>query len=143
VPGPGVWRELPAPGPFRLLVVDDEPDILTVLRSFLLKAFPGVEVDVAASGHEALAAMQRRPPDAILCDFRMPDMDGIEVLRQSVRWAPDARRLLMTAFADSSLPGRAAAAVALDGYVEKSAAPSQLRLQLAGLIGISKADAVA
>jgi two-component system, OmpR family, KDP operon response regulator KdpE len=62
----------------RILVVDDEPQILRALR-INLKA-RGYDVEMAATGVEALSAAARRLPDAVLLDLGLPDMDGIEVL---------------------------------------------------------------
>lgn len=117
-----------------LLIVDDEPDILLTLRAFAARAMPEVEIDIADSGQAALAAMRRRAPSAILCDYRMPDLDGLQVLLESVRLAPDARRALMTAFADSSLPERARAAVPLDAFLEKAMSPKLLRERIQALM---------
>jgi DNA-binding NtrC family response regulator len=66
----------------RILVVDDEADIRTLVREIL--ADEGYEVDVAANAAEARAARNLRPPDLILLDIWMPDADGITLLRE---WA--------------------------------------------------------
>jgi two-component system KDP operon response regulator KdpE len=63
----------------RILVVDDEPEILEAVRRNL--AGHGYDVAVAASGAEALGAIAQRPPDVILLDLGLPDVDGLEVVR--------------------------------------------------------------
>jgi|SRR5438270_1147044 len=63
-----------------VLVVDDEPRAAQVTAELLRRA--GFEVEVAVSGEAALDAALRRPPDAMLLDFDMPDMDAPEVLDQ-------------------------------------------------------------
>src|SRR5439155_9949782 len=63
-----------------VLVVDDEPKAAGLTAELLRRA--GFDVDVAANGQEALARAQRRPPDVMLLDFDMPDMDAPEVLDQ-------------------------------------------------------------
>jgi two-component system nitrogen regulation response regulator NtrX len=63
-----------------VLVVDDESSIRESLRMTL--EFEGYRVEEAASGIEALQIVRDRPPDAVLLDLRMPEMDGLETLRQ-------------------------------------------------------------
>ena len=63
-----------------VLIVDDEASIRESLRMTL--EFEGYRVEEAGSGIEALQVARDRPPDAILLDLRMPEMDGIETLRQ-------------------------------------------------------------
>ena len=63
-----------------ILVVDDEPDILALLTSILTEE--GYQVRPADSGSLALASVAASPPDLILLDMRMPDMDGLEACRQ-------------------------------------------------------------
>jgi two-component system, OmpR family, response regulator len=64
----------------RLLVVDDEPAIVDVLATSL--RFLGYEVDEAASGRQALAAVREHSPDLVLLDVMLPDFDGFEVVRR-------------------------------------------------------------
>jgi two-component system OmpR family response regulator len=63
----------------RLLVVDDEPNIVELLDTSL--TYAGFEVETAMSGREAVAATQKFAPDLIVLDVMLPDMDGFEVLR--------------------------------------------------------------
>ena len=64
--------------PARVLLVDDEPRNLTLLEAYLSPL--GYELVRAGSGQEALEAFERAPPDLILLDVMMPDLDGIDVL---------------------------------------------------------------
>jgi CheY-like chemotaxis protein len=66
-----------APGP-AVLVIDDDEDILE-LCSLQLRQF-GFEVLQARSGREAIEIAKFKHPDAVVLDFRLPDMNGIEVL---------------------------------------------------------------
>jgi response regulator RpfG family c-di-GMP phosphodiesterase len=63
----------------RILVVDDELGIRSVLRELL--ELEGYQVDLAASGEEAVASLRTRGADLVLSDLMMPGIDGIEVLR--------------------------------------------------------------
>jgi len=64
----------------RLLVVEDEPNILELLAASL--RYAGFEVVTAAAGTEAVQAAQRHRPDLIVLDVMLPDMDGFEVLHR-------------------------------------------------------------
>jgi two-component system OmpR family response regulator len=64
----------------RLLVVDDEPNILELLSATL--RFSGFEVSSASTGHEALAMAQSFDPDLIVLDVMMPGIDGFDVARR-------------------------------------------------------------
>ncbi|MBN1526272.1 MAG: response regulator [Candidatus Omnitrophica bacterium] len=64
----------------RILVVDDEPDILKVVV-FRLKKL-GYEIISAATGREALELVKAGKPDLILLDYRLPDMDGLEISKK-------------------------------------------------------------
>lgn len=64
----------------RVLVVDDEPSIVDAVATSL--RYEGFEVDEATSGRAALASAQERPPDLIVLDVMLPDLDGLEVTRR-------------------------------------------------------------
>ncbi|WP_141967119.1 response regulator transcription factor [Actinomadura hallensis] len=64
----------------RLLVVDDEATVRELLSAAL--RFAGFSVTSAATGAEAVAAAAERPPDLVLLDVMLPDMDGFEVVRR-------------------------------------------------------------
>ncbi|MFN2290830.1 MAG: GAF domain-containing protein [Anaerolineae bacterium] len=64
----------------RLLVVEDDPDILSMMREALTRQ--GYQVSTATSGREVLGEVARSQPDLILLDLKMPGMDGYEVIRQ-------------------------------------------------------------
>ena len=64
----------------RVLVVEDSPDIARLVqRSLLLE---GYEVDVANDGRGALAVVRDSPPDLIVLDLMLPDIDGMEICRR-------------------------------------------------------------
>jgi len=68
----------------RVLVVDDEPQILRALRINL--SARGYEVRVAADGRQALAQAAEHPPDVVILDLGLPDLDGVEVIRGLRGW---------------------------------------------------------
>jgi two-component system, OmpR family, KDP operon response regulator KdpE len=68
----------------RILVVDDEPQIARMLRTQLTAR--GYEVEHAATGNEGLLAVGENPPDLVLLDVGLPDMDGLEVCKRMREW---------------------------------------------------------
>ncbi len=80
-----------------LLVVDDEPSILDILGRFAAKH--GFEVVRCNGGRAALETLRQRHADMALVDVRMPDVNGLEVLRRVREVAPDCAVVLMTGFA--------------------------------------------
>ncbi len=86
-----------APSP-RLLIVDDEPHVLSSLRRSLRGQ--GFVIHTACGGEEALEQLRSQPFDAIVCDMRMPGISGADVLRISRELAPDAIRVLLTGYSD-------------------------------------------
>jgi two-component system, OmpR family, KDP operon response regulator KdpE len=68
-----------------VLVVDDEPAMLRALRINL--RVRKYDVTTAATGREALTEAGRRPPDAVILDLGLPDVDGIEVIRRLRGWS--------------------------------------------------------
>lgn len=76
--------------------MDDEPFIVEALRKALYQYRARWEVSTATSGADALAAFERSPWDAVICDARMPEIGGDEVLSQvSARW-PSVVRVVLT-----------------------------------------------
>lgn len=71
-----------APDARSVLVVDDDPGAVQLLRSMLLSTGSTLEVCEAYGGREALSAIAERRPDLILLDLLMPEVGGIDVLEQ-------------------------------------------------------------
>ena len=82
----------------RVLVVDDEPQILRALRINL--RVRDYDVHVAASGAEALEVAGRHPPDLVILDLGLPDLDGVEVI-QGLRGWTKAPIIVLSGRADS------------------------------------------
>jgi two-component system KDP operon response regulator KdpE len=69
----------------RVLIVEDEPALLRALQINLRAR--GYEVMTSTAGSQALAEAARRPPDAVLLDLGLPDLDGTDVIRQLRAWS--------------------------------------------------------
>ena len=113
----------------RILVLDDDPIVTRMLcavlaeeKSFLVTAFH--------SPLDALASLDQTPYDVIVADFLMPEMDGIEFLKQVRERQPVATRILMTGYADKQNAIRAINEVGLYHYFEKPWDNDQLLLVL-------------
>ena len=100
----------------RMLVVDDDAPVREVLSEYFVAL--GYVVDTAADGREALDALVRERPDVVLLDMRMPEMDGMDVLRRLRRVDPDVPVIMVTANDDVAL-ARQTLAIGAFGYVAK------------------------
>ncbi len=85
-----------------ILVVDDEPVIVQVIRERLERE--GYRVRVAGDGWSALAAVEAEPPDLVILDLMLPDLDGYEVLRRLRQGSEEARALGLPGAARQRLP---------------------------------------
>jgi two-component system, OmpR family, KDP operon response regulator KdpE len=86
--GAGSVSRSPAPSPApvaRVLIVDDEPAMLRALRINLRAR--SYDVTAASTGRSALAEAARQPPDAVILDLGLPDVHGVEVIRELRTWS--------------------------------------------------------
>jgi two-component system response regulator HydG len=100
----------------RILIVDDEPDVLGFMQQLLEQK--GYEVETAPGGAEALLLVAERAPALLITDLRMPNMDGIELLSRLREQRRDLPSLVLTAAEDTSTAVRAMRAGAAD-YLTK------------------------
>jgi two-component system KDP operon response regulator KdpE len=110
----------------RVLVCDDEPQILRALRVVLREA--GYEAVPAATAEEALDRAAVRPPDAAIVDLVLPDGDGIDVTSRLREWS-DMPIIVLSAVGDEEEKVRALEAGA-DDYVTKPFGPRELVARL-------------
>lgn len=83
---------------FRVMLVDDEKDFRETLCKRLRKR--KLDVISAGGGREALAKLEEKPVDVVVLDVRMPDMDGIETLKEIKKTMPSIEVIMLTAHAD-------------------------------------------
>ncbi len=83
----------------RILLVDDEPNIVEILEIMLRDE--GLEVLKASSAREALAHLAESEFDIVISDIRMPDMSGVELLKEAKQITPETSFVLITAYAST------------------------------------------
>ena len=123
-----------ASGPHRLLVVDDEPDLLTLYELTLLRE--GHDVECAGSVQEAMQALQRRTFHLVITDMRLPDGQGIELLRHAEATGRSEKVIVITAYGSAETAVAALKAGAFD-YLTKPVDLRQFRSVVAAALGQS------
>ena len=114
----------------RVLVVDDEPQILRALRINL--RVRDYDVHVAATGTEALAVAGRYPPDLVILDLGLPDLDGVEVI-QGLRGWTKAPIIVLSGRSDSTDKVEALDAGA-DDYITKPFGVEELLARMRAVV---------
>ena len=103
----------------KVLIVDDHPVVRLGLRT-MLESEENISVTgMAGSGADALVEVQREPPDVVLMDLRMPEMEGAEAIAELRRVLPEIRILVLTNYEADEYVLRALQAGAM-GYLLKS-----------------------
>jgi two-component system, NtrC family, C4-dicarboxylate transport response regulator DctD len=108
----------------RLIIVDDDPDVLGALAQNF--ALGGYAVETHGRAADALPALSREQAGIVLTDLRMPDIDGLELLRRVVAVDPELPVILMSAHADVEIAMRAMRSGAYD-FVSKPFDPLLLQ----------------
>ncbi len=113
--------------PLRILIVDDDEALRESLA--LVLSAEEHEVQAAADGAAALALLEKGPVDVVLCDLKMPGIDGLDLLPQLARRLPDATLILMSAHGGPDLAVEAIRRGAYD-YLSKPFTPSEVLLTI-------------
>ncbi|WP_263357078.1 response regulator transcription factor [Acidicapsa ligni] len=103
----------------KVLIVDDHPVVRLGLRTMLESEENIAVTGMAGSAKEAFAEIQRKQPDVVLMDLRMPEMEGTEAIAELRRIQPDLRILVLTNYESDEYILRALQAGAM-GYLLKS-----------------------
>jgi DNA-binding NtrC family response regulator len=118
----------------KILVIDDEKSIRNVLSDVL-----PYDVDLAENGKEGLEAFKKGSYDAVLCDIKMPEMDGEEVLEKALEFNPEVPFIMISGHADIDTAVECIKKGAFD-FIEKP--PDLKRLQITIKNAIEKKDLV-
>jgi len=130
----------PPPRPWVLLLVDDEPDILSSFKTIIETCIPGTKVITSTTGRKAIDILDSTPVDAIIADFKMPGMDGIELLYLARKLHPSVPRIMLTAFADDDLIRRAIADAFVDEFIPKMVQPADFLKRITRFLELSHLD---
>src|ERR687893_2395269 len=109
----------------KLLIVDDEQGMRQLLS--IVFGREGHSVRVAENGRRALELLRQEPADLIVSDVKMPDMNGIELLRRVREFLPDVSVVMMTAFATVET-AREAFKLGADDFIQKPFDVDELKL---------------
>ncbi len=119
--------------PTRILIVEDDPDIAQLVARYLEKA--GFTTEIASSGRDALQAVGVRPPDLLVLDLMLPQIDGLEVCRMLRAGAATSALpiIMLTARAEESerIVGLELGA---DDYLAKPFSPGELVARVRALL---------
>jgi len=124
----------------RILVVDDEPDFCSIVQGNLEKE--GFAVEVAYDGAQGLEKVKANPPDAIVLDVMMPEMDGYAVCKElkSDETLADIPVLMLTAVASHVSSTRYShydgMSMEADDYLPKPASAEEISESLKGLLNL-------
>jgi DNA-binding response OmpR family regulator len=119
----------------RVLVVDDEPNIVMSLEFLMRRA--GFEVAVARNGREALDALEGTPPDLLLLDVMMPEFDGYEVcerVRSRAEW--NQTKIIMLTARGRDIERERGLSLGADAYVTKPFSTRDLVEQVKRMLGV-------
>lgn len=116
-----------------ILLVDDEDMVITSIRAFL-QLETEYDVHGFTSPEEAARLMETHPVDAVVTDYLMPKMNGIQLLARAKQLQPEAARVLLTGHADKQSAIQAINDIGLYQYLEKPWDNSQLLLVIQSAI---------
>ena len=117
-----------------ILTIDDDPDVLRAierdLRQRYNQTYRVLRAESGASALELLRRLQQRndPVALLVVDYRMPHMNGIETLAEAMKLNPDAKRVLLTAYADTEAAIKAINDIQLHHYLLKPWDPPEQHL---------------
>lgn len=116
---------------YKILIVDDEEDNLALLYRTLRGKY---EVHKTTSPLQALEILKEKHIDLVLSDHKMPEMDGVELLKRVYDNYPNTMRLLVTAYTDASILIDAINYAKIYRYIKKPYSPDELLLTVANTL---------
>jgi|GEM_PF-1136397 len=124
-----------AKGKTRLLIVDDEPDMLDFLERVFRRDYVVIR---ARSVDEAEVELARQEVDVVVTDRRMPRRHGLELLELVARNHPSTIRVLLTGYADSAVNESVSQMSLVDAWVQKPIDSQALRQTVADAVLLRK-----
>ncbi len=111
----------------KVLVIDDDLDICSLLKRFLTKN--DFETETAHTGLSGLKLIEKTKFDVVLCDFRLPDKDGIEMVQEIKRISPSSQIIVITGYSDVKMAVKVIKRGAFE-YVTKPIHPEEILLSI-------------
>lgn len=111
----------------RVLCIDDEVRLAELVAQYLTDHVEDMSATAVASGDDALSSMEQEEFDCLVCDYQMPDMDGLEVLAAVRESDPDLPFILFTGQGDEQIAAKAVREGVSD-YIPKSTVSDQYEL---------------
>jgi CheY-like chemotaxis protein len=93
--------------PHKILILDDDPAILDLYKEWLSQLPSKPDIETANNGARAMALLEAEPYRLLICDLKMPKMDGLQVLSIVRRRFPELRTVVMTGVEDEEFRSRA------------------------------------
>lgn len=118
---------------YDILLIDDHAVVRKGLKAILEEEFSGITVDEADTGHEGINHIRKRPPDAVVLDISLPDMNGLDVLKRVRMEWPSLPVLILSVYGEDQYGVRMIRSGA-SGYLTKSSAPEHLVAALKKLL---------
>jgi two-component system alkaline phosphatase synthesis response regulator PhoP len=115
----------------RILIVDDEPNIVQLARLYLER--DGYKVESAGDGRNALATVEQRPPALMVLDIMLPEMDGLEVCRR-LRASGNSLPILMLTARDEDVDKILGLELGADDYLTKPFNPRELVARIKAIL---------
>ena len=109
---------------FRIMLVEDDDGFRSSLASLLTSRFPGILLEEAATGTEAMKKVESFLPDLIFMDIKLPDQIGLEVTRRIKALYPDVNVIMLTSY-DFPEYREAARASGAYGFLSKGSSTAE------------------
>ena len=113
----------------KILLLDDDPDLLDMYREILAQLPSRPEIHTASSGNRAMAMLEAEAFQLLICDLKMPKMDGLQVLSIVRRKYPHLRTVVLTSVMDEQFRSRVYA-LGVDLFWQKPGTDQEIKLFL-------------
>ncbi|HEX4842286.1 MAG TPA: HD domain-containing phosphohydrolase [Limnobacter sp.] len=122
--------------PDMVLLIDDDQDVLLALRKEIRKL--NLTVITSLQAREGVALAKQHKPGVVICDIRMPELSGVEVLEAVQQVSPDSARVMLTGFTDLESVIASINRGHVNRYLCKPLDPELLQLTISELVGMAR-----
>jgi len=121
----------------RVIITDDHPVVLKGLKEIISEGFDDAIIDITSKGYELLSKISDNDYDIVLLDISLPDINGLEVLREIKRKKRKLPVLVLSMYPEENYAARAYKGGA-QGYLTKASAPDELLLAVRKILSGKK-----